>query len=74
VPKSTIRFSAFFTTRRSDVRIAEPRGMRAARVVLFVAPDRRKRCETIRNNTKGALQKLNATNSFRHAPFEVQRV
>ena len=44
------------------------------RVALFVAPRAENAAKTTRNSTKGACQKLNATNSFQHAPFQLQRV
>jgi hypothetical protein len=40
----------------------------------FLWPLAQKPVQTTRNNTKGARQKLNRTNSFRHAPFQLLRV
>jgi hypothetical protein len=39
-----------------------------------VCPSRRERCETAQQKTKGASWKLNDTNRFQDAPYQLQRV
>lgn len=56
---------AAFSAKRSGV--VDPCGP-------FCGPACAKRAQTTRNNTRGACQKLNKTNSFQHAPIEAMRV